>query len=193
MNESFTPGLYVSLMHHPVRNKNREVITSAITSVDLHDIARASRTYGVRAFYVVTPLEDQQDFAQRIMSHWVTGYGNSYNPNRGDALELIRICSGLEDVLKDISEREGQGPETVVTSARQGERNSISFSLLKERLKNDNPFLLMFGTAWGLTEEFLDQADYLLEPVKGVTGYNHLSVRSAASIILDRLVGDTRE
>jgi len=29
----------------------------------------------------------------------------------------------------------------------------------------------------------------MLEPIAGTTGYNHLSVRSAAAIILDRLLG----
>jgi len=31
--------------------------------------------------------------------------------------------------------------------------------------------------------------DMLLEPIEGYTDYNHLSVRSAAAIILDRLLG----
>ena len=47
--------------------------------------------------------------------------------------------------------------------------------------------LLIFGTGWGLTREILDRCDDLLEPVRGTGDYNHLSVRSAASIILDRL------
>jgi hypothetical protein len=56
-------------------------------------------------------------------------------------------------------------------------------------LNSDRPFLLVFGTAWGLTREFIEAADYVLAPIMGATGYNHLSVRSAAAIVLDRLLG----
>jgi len=31
---------------------------------------------------------------------------------------------------------------------------------------------------------------YILEPIRGNAKYNHLSVRSAVSIILDRLLGE---
>ena len=47
--------------------------------------------------------------------------------------------------------------------------------------------LLLFGTGWGLTVEVLGQADMVLEPIRGVGDYNHLSVRAAAAVILDRL------
>ena len=47
----------------------------------------------------------------------------------------------------------------------------------------------MLGTGWGLTDEIMSMADVTLEPILGPTDYNHLSVRSAAAIILDRLRG----
>jgi hypothetical protein len=56
-------------------------------------------------------------------------------------------------------------------------------------LKDGNLYLLIFGTAWGLPENFIAEADYILNPVIGNTDYNHLSVRSAVAIILDRLFG----
>jgi len=34
------------------------------------------------------------------------------------------------------------------------------------------------------------RCDYILEPVSGASDYNHLSVRSAVSIIMDRLLGE---
>ena len=40
-----------------------------------------------------------------------------------------------------------------------------------------------------MTEEVFDKSDYVLEPIGGGGDYNHLSVRSAASIMLDRLFG----
>jgi hypothetical protein len=57
-------------------------------------------------------------------------------------------------------------------------------------LKEGNPYLLLLGTAWGLSENLIAEADYVLEPIKGVSDYNHLSVRSAAAIIMDRLMGE---
>ncbi len=55
--------------------------------------------------------------------------------------------------------------------------------------KKARPFLIILGTGWGLTETIFSQSDYVLEAVEGYTDYNHLSVRSAAAIILDRLMG----
>jgi len=49
------------------------------------------------------------------------------------------------------------------------------------------PSLLVLGTGYGLADEMLDRCDVLLEPIRGNDEYNHLSVRAAAAIILDRL------
>ena len=84
--------LYVGLVHYPVYNKNHERIASAITTFDLHDLSRLAKTYGVKRLYVITPLEDQQELADRVIQHWTTGYGATYNPNRREALELISVC-----------------------------------------------------------------------------------------------------
>jgi hypothetical protein len=42
---------------------------------------------------------------------------------------------------------------------------------------------------WGLAPQALSLCTHVLEPVEGADGYNHLSVRSAAAVILDRLLG----
>jgi hypothetical protein len=47
--------------------------------------------------------------------------------------------------------------------------------------------LLLLGTGWGLAAEVLDRVDDVLEPIAGAGPYNHLSVRAAAAIMLDRL------
>ena len=181
-------NLYLALIHHPVYNKNGEVIASAVSNLDLHDISRAAKTYGVRAFYIITPLADQRELVERIVSHWTEGVGARYNPDRSEALRLIRIAVSLDAVLDEIAAN-GEGvPVTVVTDARPHPRN-ISYSALTEMLKGEHPYLLLFGTGWGLTQEFVDKADYVLAPIMGHTGYNHLSVRSAAAIVLDRLLG----
>lgn len=190
MKNSAPTRLYLALNHYPVKNKSGEIIASAITNLDLHDISRAARTYGVKCFYVVTPLKDQQTLARQIVSHWKEGVGAVYNPDRGEALDLIRIKDDLAAVLKDIGDLEGAQARVVATSALD-RSNAIGFAdfsrLLKEAVC---PLLLVLGTAWGLTDEFVESADYVLAPIRGRTGYNHLSVRSAASIILDRILGE---
>lgn len=181
-------NLYLALIHHPVYNKNGEVIASAVSNLDLHDISRAAKTYGVQAFYIVTPLEDQRELVERIMSHWTEGVGARYNPDRREALRLIRVAVSLDAVLDEIASKGKGVPVTVVTDARPNPRN-ISYGALAEMLGGKDPYLLLFGTGWGLTREFIDKADYVLAPIMGHTGYNHLSVRSAAAIVLDRLLG----
>ena len=50
-------------------------------------------------------------------------------------------------------------------------------------------FLLLLGTGWGLAEELMTHCEYILAPIYGLTPYNHLPVRVAAGIMLDRLLG----
>ncbi len=188
-NKLEAPNLYVALTHYPVVNRNNETIASAVTNLDLHDISRAAKTYGVGSFYVVTPLLDQKELVEKIVSHWVTGTGAEYNPKRREALELISIKESLEEVKEEIAAGSDDFPKTVVTCARPASRN-IGFDSFREILKDGKPYLLIFGTGWGLAEEIITGADYVLDPVKGSADYNHLSVRSAAAIILDRLLGE---
>lgn len=178
----------MALAHYPVVNKNGDTIASAITNLDLHDISRAAKTFGAGQFYVVTPLRDQQILARRIISHWTEGYGATYNPARRSALSLIRIEDSVADVVDHIHSLDGQYPKTVVTCARKYPSSS-RFGAIRGLLRAETPLLLIFGTAWGLDEGFITAADYILEPIAGKADYNHLSVRSAASIILDRLLG----
>lgn len=183
-------NLYLALIHHPVYNKNGEVIASAVSNLDLHDISRAAKTYGAQAFYVVTPLEDQRELARMIVSHWTEKAGARYNPHRKAALKLVRVVATLDAAIDDISGNGRGAPVTVATDARP-HPNNISYRALSEMLKMERPYLLIFGTAWGITQEFIDTADYVLAPIVGPTAYNHLSVRSAAAIVLDRLLGKT--
>jgi hypothetical protein len=187
---SSTPNLYLALVHYPVINKHGDVIASAVTNLDVHDIARAAATYGVRGFYVVTPLVDQITLIQRLISHWTSGAGAVYNPQRRRALELVRIKENLNDVMADIHCDNGGAelPRTVVTSARN-QRPVIGFETLRRMIGEGPPYLLVFGTAWGLSETLMSAADFALAPVKGPTTYNHLSVRSAVTVVLDRLLG----
>jgi len=185
------PEMYVALMHYPVVNKNGDTIASAVTNLDLHDIARAAKTYGVTSFYVVTPLKDQKKLVKELLSHWTTDAGETCNKTRGTALKLVKIADNLEEVKAEIKQQTGRDPVTVATSASRNER-SISFDTLRQNLKKGNPYLLLFGTAWGFTEQFISDADHVLHPIMEASNYNHLSVRSAVSVVLDRLKGDYR-
>ncbi len=188
MKKQSNSNLYLALVHYPVVNKNGEKVASAVTNLDLHDIARAVKTYGVKKFYVITPLKDQKELVNKILSHWRDGFGAKYNPKRSEALELVDVCDTLDDVLYRIKENSGESPETIVTSAKRG-FNNLDYKQLNNKIKIGTSCLLIFGTAWGLSNTIIEKADFMLEPILGNTEYNHLSVRSAVSIILDRLLG----
>ena len=184
--------LYVALIHHPVIDKNGETIASAVTNLDLHDIARACRTFGVDGYYIITPLKDQVVLVKRILDHWLVGAGGTYNPNRRQALELVRIKTTVGEMTADIEAAQGRRPLTVATTARR-DTGTLTYPRLKEMLVDPTPVVLAFGTAWGLSDAFMAEADFILDPLAGAGDYNHLSVRSAVSIILDRLVGRTED
>jgi hypothetical protein len=179
--------LYIALLHYPVYNKEGKIVTTAIANMDIHDIARAAKTYAVQGFYIVNPIAGQRDLAHEIISHWRDGYGASYNKFRHAAFELIRIKESINDVLADINGESGFVPKTIVTGANFS-GDLLKFTELKDMLKNNNlPYLLIFGTGSGIAGEVADTADYKLEPIKGNGDYNHLAVRSAVAIVLDRL------
>lgn len=172
-------------------DKNGETIAAAVTALDLHDIARASRTFGVGAFYVVTPLEDQREMVGQIIDHWVTGVGARYNPDRGEALALIRLKASLPEVLEEVQAAGGRKPRVVATSARMA-HSDLTCGDLKRMVCDGRPVVLIFGTAWGLAPDVVGSADFRLAPISGLGDYNHLAVRSAVAIFLDRILGDDR-
>jgi|GEM_PF-22822 len=188
--EAETAPVYLALVHYPVYNKNGEEITTTITNLDLHDISRAGRTYNIAGYYVVNHLKSQQALVQRMRKYWTGGKGAEFNQNRHDAFAVLRIADFLEDVTAEISAEQGQKPLMVTTSAKSYDHTSpVSFRQLRSEIQNsDRPCLILFGTGWGLSENLIADCDYLLEPVRGRGDFNHLSVRSAASIILDRLL-----
>lgn len=194
MEERLLAPLYIALLHYPVCNREGEIITTAITNLDVHDIARLSRSYGIRKYFIVTPFPEQRKLVEKIKEHWILGYGKKRIPERGEAMKVVEVVSSYEEVLERIKEIEGDSPVVVATSAKQyPEANSISYGELRKLLeRREKIFLLLFGTGWGLAKEVILGADYILKPVRAKwgDGYNHLSVRSAASIIVDRLLGE---
>ena len=179
--------IYLALIHYPVVNKNGLITGSALTNMDLHDIARAGRTFGVKAYYVVTPYEDQKSLASQIMDHWTHGHGGRVNPARKSALERVRVADSFEAACNDIENEQEQKIVKVATSANS-RCATRSCRALGQALRENTPHVLVFGTAWGLAPEVIEQCDHILEPIMGAGSYNHLSVRSAVSIYLDRLI-----
>jgi len=181
--------LYVGLLHYPVYNRNYQVIASAITTFDLHDISRLAKTYGVKRFFVITPLKDQQKLTEQVRKHWMEGYGAKYNKHRKESLELLAIASTLKEATDAIVRIEGNDPLVIGTDASKQGHRSISYKKAGEIIKEGTAVIVIFGTAWGLCKEVIEKTDYVLDPIMGKNDYNHLSVRAAAAITLDRLVG----
>jgi hypothetical protein len=184
-------AVYCALLHYPVRDRAGHTVTTAVTNLDVHDIARAARTFGIRRYYVVTPIEAQHALVQRIIDHWTTGAGRRRIPERHVALAICQAISSLSEVLADIAAREGAPPRVVATAARLSSGRTLTgFQDLRDDLVDSKEsHLILFGTGYGLADSVIETADVLLEPIAGASDYNHLSVRAAAAIVLDRVLG----
>lgn len=181
--------VFIALIHHPVYDKQHAVVTTSITNMDIHDIARSALTYGVSRYFIVNPVRTLQALAEKILDHWQIGHGSTYNTTRRDALSVVTLADTLDEVKQAIRQSAGRPPRVIATTARSG-RGRLRFADLRTQLAQDGPpVLLLLGTGWGLTDEVLADADAVLEPIQGCGAYNHLSVRAAAAILLDRLLG----
>lgn len=179
--------VFLALLHWPIYDRQGRVVTTALTTIDVHDLARLSRTYGLGGVFIVTPLESQRELGRRMVEYWIKGPGLAYNPTRAEALKAVQFHRDLEEAIAAVKERTGERPWTVATSAKRWP-NSVGYGALRERIRQGGSFLILLGTGWGLTEEVIMGADFRLAPIEG-RGYNHLSVRTAAAIIVDRLLG----
>jgi tRNA (guanine37-N1)-methyltransferase len=187
--QKYIPPHYCVLMHDDIVIKDGSVGTSSVTSIDIHDIARSARTYGVKGYFLVTPLKDQQKIVEKILGFWNTS-GISYNKNRADAVERVKLKGSLDQVIQQIEEQEGVKPLIVATSAKAvGDIPLITYQDQQRVWSKKRPVLLIFGTAQGLSSELIARCDYLLGPIEGFSDFNHLSVRSAAAVIFDRWLG----
>jgi hypothetical protein len=178
--------LALALVHYPVLDRRGEEVTTAVTNLDLHDLARTARTFGVDRLYLVTPVEAQRTLVDRILRHWREGFGASYNPDRREALELVEIADTLDEALARWEAAVGEPAVPILTGAR--ERNGLSFAGCRD-LGRDFPLLLVLGTGWGLAPALFERGWRVLTAVRGTAEYNHLPVRAAAAVILDRLRG----
>jgi len=139
---------------------------------------------------VVHPAASQQKLISEILAYWQEGYGGHYNQDRKEAFNILKLAENLDEAVESIKKETGRDVCMIATDARLYP-NTISYRHLKEDIFNkDKVFLLLFGTGWGMTPDLMEQCNYILEPVRGAGDYNHLSVRSAVSIIMDRLLGE---
>ena len=180
-------NLHIALVHGPVLNKFGHTVTVSLTNLDLHDIARISRTYGLAGFFAVTPLEDQQALAATLLGHWTAGAGRKGNPDRAEALGMVRVTATLQDAIAQVRDSSGQDPLVLATSARPD--GAVTPEGVCESLRQ-RPVLLVLGTGSGLAPEALALTHGQISPVRPFGGYNHLSVRAAAAILTDRILGD---
>jgi len=180
------------LIHHPVLDRGAAVVTSAITNIDLHDISRSALSFGLSDFFVVHPVEAQRTLALRIRSHWVEGSGGKRIPDRMPALGAMRVVSTLAEAIENLGAGADGPVELWTTAARPSDTKPLTFTEGRSRITAEGPpILVCFGTGWGLAPEIHAQAAFQLEPIRSprADGYNHLSVRAAAAIIFDRLLG----
>lgn len=184
-------NLYLALIHYPVLNKRGEITATSVTPIDLHDISRSAKTFGVKKLYIVTPLERQWVLLQKVLEHWSEERASIYNPHRQDALGLVQLTLSFEDVLKDMNALQ-ENPLIGLTSADpKTEMPLVSpEKALNLAQESERSILLCFGTGHGLAPSFYSLANFVLNPIYGErqNNYNHLSVRSAVAIYLDRFM-----
>lgn len=178
----------IAIIHHPVLDKRGDLISTSITNLELHDVARSCMTFGVNLCYIVTPLPRQKAIAAKLMDHWLHGYGLTYNPDRSKALSTVRLVDSLEDVIDEV----GRTAEPIIIGTSSRARNlAVGYEELRSRIHRESgPFLILFGTGWGLPGFITDRCHRMLAPIRGEGDYNHLSLRVAIGIVLDRLLGE---
>ena len=177
--------LAVALVHHPVLDRQRAIVTTAITNLDLHDISRSAHAYGLSDFFAVHPIAAQRELALKVREHWTTGSGSRRIPDRSPALSILRVVASLDEALEALG-----GPVELWTTSAAPRPTSMSHAAARERLHAEgSTVLIVLGTGWGLAESVCDRAHAHLEPIRSprLDGWNHLSVRAAAAILFDRL------
>lgn len=189
MKKSFPNPVYLGLVHGPVQNKRGEEVTTSVTNLDIHDISRSSKTFGLSRYFIITPVKAQHQLLERILGHWESEVATQYNPDRQEALGLVGLVDTVDQAKEFIKSETKLPPLVVVTGAKIENFQGDSPELWDLAQKTGRPLLILFGTGWGLAKSIVESADFRLRPIYGRSpdGYNHLSVRSAVAIYLDRL------
>ena len=112
----------IALVHYPVLDGQGAVVTTAVTNLDVHDLARSARTYGCTDYFVVHPIAAQRELVERIRSHWTDGSSGKRIPDRKEALTVLRIVDSLESAVAELSGGAGRtGVEVWVGGTQTGQ------------------------------------------------------------------------
>lgn len=183
------PKIAVGLLHYPILDREKRIVATNITNFDVHDIARACTVFGVEKYYLIHPMQEQLMFVDRILDHWRVGLGAKFNPYRKTALGQVKAVPTLDAALKDW----GRPCTKIGTHARPvpGVPEWTIKGLREHIQEPENSCFLLFGTGFGMTSDYMQGLDGVLESIRGAPpkDYRHLSVRSAVSIYLDRILG----
>jgi hypothetical protein len=183
--------LHLALVHFPVADRLGREVASAVTHLDVHDLARLVRTYGLERGWLVSPQPGQQALIKRLLDHWQTDTAKRLRPHRPEALALVSMVPDLATLVREATTMAAGQPPLVVATSATPVPPQVTFASLRQMIfRKERGIIILFGTGWGLGPSVVNGADLRLEPITGRTGYNHLSVRSAMSIVVDRLLGD---
>ena len=173
-------------------DRHGNLIITSFTTMDLHDIARPARAYEINTYYIVQPVDGQREVIRRQIDYWLSEEGEKTNPTRHEVVGLVKLVYTFEEVVEDITHQRGKKPLIVGTDARDYP-NTVSYDFLRKEIeKRERDFLIVFGTGYGIPPDLMNTFDYILEPIYGAGDWNHLSVRNAVAIILDRLLSRNR-
>jgi hypothetical protein len=179
-------NLYLGLVHYPVLNRHGETIQTSVTNLDIHDIARSAYANGVKKYFIITPDLNQKEYISKLINFWLFEKGETYNPDRSRALSILQMTDSIKSGINQITTQEGMQPIVISTTAKQMS-GQVSASEIAGHIPPKQPLLLLFGTGYGLADDVHASADLILKPIEGMMDYNHLSVRSAVAIFLDRI------
>lgn len=186
------PPLHLVLVHHPIADKRGDVVATSVTNLDIHDLARAARTFGTAGYWIVHPYPAMHRYVERVLTHWQEGWGAAYNPTREEALRNAHLVTDLGELANRLEGLHPDRPLVWVGTCARVRGRQLTYKDMRAWLHdpNDrNAYALVLGTGWGLHDEVVADMDYMLAPIVGPTDWNHLSVRAAAGILLDRLMG----
>jgi len=185
-------NVFIALLHYPAMDREGNLIITSFTTMDLHDIARPARAYEINTFYIVQPVDAQRLVIKRQIEYWLSEEGKRANPTRNEIVQMVKLKYTFEEVVEEIKEGRGRKPIIVGTDAREYP-DAIGYRELARRIeKREEDFLIVFGTGYGIPPDMMRTFDLILEPVKGAGDWNHLSVRNAVAVILDRLLSSNR-
>ncbi|MCB9667259.1 MAG: RNA methyltransferase [Myxococcales bacterium] len=185
--------VYIALVHHPVLDRAGNVVTTAVTNLDVHDFSRLARSYGLGGFLLITPILAQRELVEHLLTHWRHGRGKDRVPKRAVALWTCTVLGSIQDAQAHIRRACGGAPRIWATGARRREcARIIDYAEAGEAIREAvEPTLILYGTGHGLADTAFEVSDSVLAPLREHSDYNHLSVRTAAAISLDRLFGES--